>query len=90
MVRMYAALARGGAGAVPRAWAEHVARCSCGVLYRPWLCARVTTPRADSGIGDTGASALAEALKTNATVTTLDLRSARRPNVRGVHSVLGV
>ena len=50
----------------------------------------MTTPRAGNGIGDTGASALAEALKTNATVTTLDLRSARRPCVRGVQSVLGV
>ena len=60
------------------------------VVPRPRLCARVTTPRADNGIGDTGASALAEALKTNATVTTLDLYSARRPCVRGVRSVLGV
>ena len=50
----------------------------------------MTTPRADNGIGGTGASALAEALKTNATVTKLDLYSARRPCVRGVHSVLGV
>ena len=50
----------------------------------------MTTPRADNRIGDTGASALAEALKTNATVTTLDLRSARRPYVRGVNSVLCV
>ena len=50
----------------------------------------MATPRADNGIGDTGASALAEALKTNATVTTLYLKSARRPCVRGVNSVLGV
>ena len=50
----------------------------------------MTTPRAGNRIGDTGASALAEALKTNATVTELDLWSARCPCVRGVHSVLGV
>ena len=50
----------------------------------------MTTPRAENGIGDTGALALAEALKTNATVTTLHLRCARRPCVRGVRSVLGV
>ena len=50
----------------------------------------MTTPRAGNGIGDTGASALAEALKTNATVTTLNLGGARRPCVRGVNSVLGV
>ena len=31
-----------------------------------------------------------KALKTNATVTTLHVISARRPYVRGVHSVLGV
>ena len=60
------------------------------VVPRPRLCARVTTPRAGNGIGGTGASALAEALKTNATVTTLNLESARRPCVRGVNSVLGV
>ena len=50
----------------------------------------MTTPRAGNRIGDTGASALAEALKTNATVTKLDLTGPRRPCVRGVHSVLGV
>ena len=50
----------------------------------------MTTPRADNHIGGKGILALAEALKTNATVTTLNLYSARRPCVRGVHSVLGV
>ena len=50
----------------------------------------MTTPRADNRIGDMGLSALAEALKTNATVTTLHLGCARRPCVRGVNSVLGV
>ena len=60
------------------------------VVPRPRLCARVTTPRAGNSIGDTGASALAEALKTNATVATLYLRGAHRPCVRGVHSVMGV
>ena len=60
------------------------------VVPRPRLCARVTTPRADDCICDAGASALAEALKTNATVTELNLGGARRPCVRGVHSVLGV
>ena len=60
------------------------------VVPRPRLCARVTTPRAVNRIGGADASALAEALKTNATVTTLNLECARRPCVRGVHSVLGL
>ena len=50
----------------------------------------MTAPRAVNDIGDTGASALAEALKTNATVITMYLHSARRPCVRGVNSLLGV
>ena len=51
----------------------------------------MTAPRADNGdIGDTGASALVEALKNIETVTELNFESARRPCVRGVNSVLGV
>ena len=50
----------------------------------------MTTARAGNGIGEKGASALAEALKTNATVTELYLGGARRPCVRGVNSVLAV
>ena len=50
----------------------------------------MTAPGAGNRIGGTGASALAEALKTNAAVTELNLNSARRPCVRGVSSVMGV